>query len=1049
MPPTWKKDDVLPYGLYDALLDEKLRQALARYPELKTVLGKLDSEEQPSRYSAFVGRVIEQALRQEMDPTARLELCNQLIKVISQAERRAHFGERILASAPKPLLLEITPPHYAQSGLPRPETSIVESSLFTGSPSEPQLIHELQAEMSSADAVDILVSFIKWSGLRLLMPAFEDLRIRDVPVRVITTSYMGASDSPAVEWIARLPNVKVKVSYDTERTRLHAKAYHFRRRSEFSTAYIGSANMSSAAMTSGLEWNLKVTAQDMPHILDKFTAEFETYWNSREFVRFDPDEPEAFREAISCARNKQLVKPTAFFDLQPFPFQERILDALVSERKLHNHWRNLIIAATGTGKTLIAAFDFKRFYAQQHRQARLLFIAHRREILEQALATFRNVLRSADFGELLVGPHQARRMEHLFCSVGMLINRRLWEQVEPDFYDYVVIDEVHHGTAASYRPIFDHYRPRILLGLTATPERMDGESVAHDFGNRCAAEIRLPEALEEKLLCPFHYFGVADPVSLDADRFWKYGKYDERELENVYTGAHALAMQRFRSIYDALLRYEPDLSTVRGIGFCVTVKHAQYMAEMFAGQGIRSAALTGETDDETRSNLLYALRDGDLTFIFTRDVLNEGLDIPDVNTVLFLRPTESLTVFLQQMGRGLRHAPGKDCLTVLDFVGQAHRRYRLDTKFKALLPKRRYTIDREVELHFPHLPAGCSIQLDRLARSYVLDNIRQNLRNLSVQVPERIQTFEIDAKLPLSFGNFIRYHDYEPELLLARESWSGWKAKARVGPFPSDPDLNRLKQGLVRAALTTGPREIALMRQVVGKLRQYDIAGALSQAGKSALCLHYRLWAKPGPQLGFATMEDSFRRLAGNSTILADLEEILEWAGAETRVGATIPGLPFPCSFELHSQYGSTDINAVLEGASLESPGQKGTGVLHFKSIKAYALLVTYQKTEHEFSPSTMYADYPISRDLLHWESQSTTRQDSETGQYLVHHQEHGYTILIFARDVKKRNGITVPFTFLGPARRVSYESERPIRIVWHLRYQMPAEMFEENRRGG
>ncbi len=774
------KDHPLPFGIYDTLIDEGTREALARYPELRSVLGKLDPEEQPSRCTAFLGKLIKHALRQEMDPNSRFALCNKLISVLSQTEKKTNFDKHSLLLTSKPRLLEITPPHLVQAGLRRPETPIVESSLFTGSPSEPQLVHELQAEMFSADSVDILVSFIKWSGLRLLIPAFDELRARDVPVRLITTSYMGASDSPAVEWLARSPNVTVKVSYDTDRTRLHAKAYHFRRKSGFSTAYIGSANMSSVAMTSGLEWNLKVTAQDMPHILDKFSAEFETYWNNREFVLFDPNEPDAFRNAISHARNRQERTSIAFFDLQPFPFQDRILDALDAERNIHHSWRNLVIAATGTGKTLIAAFDFKRFFEQQGRQARLLFIAHRREILEQALATFRNVLRIADFGELLVGPHHAQRLEHLFCSVTMLTTRCLWKQVGGKFYDYVVIDEAHHGTAASYRPIFESFSPEILLGLTATPERMDGQSVASDFGNRFAAEIRLPEALEEKLLCPFQYFGVADPVSLDADKFWSSGKYDIGELEKVYTGTHILAKQRLAAIYDALLRYEPDLSLVKGIGFCVTVKHAQYMARMFNDRGIPSGVLTGETDDQRRQSLLRDLKDGKLTFLFTRDVLNEGLDVPEVNTVLFLRPTESLTVFLQQLGRGLRHAPGKDCLTVLDFVGQAHRRYRIDLKLKSLLPKTRYAIDREVELEFPHLPAGCSVQLDRIARSYILKNIRENLRNLSVQVPERIQTFENEAKLPLNFGNFVRHMTTNP-----RCCW-----QKRLGP------VGRRKPGL-------------------------------------------------------------------------------------------------------------------------------------------------------------------------------------------------------------------------------------------------------------
>ena len=284
------------HGIYEALLDEYLRDVLAEHPELRTIFGKIDQEEQPARYALFVAKVLEQALREESDPEKRLELCNRILGQLAGGQGRGHLEKHRLVSERKPVLLEITPPNYGTSGIPRPHTPMSESSLFTGSPQEPQLAHELHEEMRSADEVDILVSFIKWSGLRLLMPAFEDLRDRHVPVRLITTSYMGASDAPAVEWLARMPNVEVRVSYDTERTRLHAKAYHFKRNTGFSTAYIGSANMSHAAITSGLEWNLKVTAQDMGHILEKFVVEFETYWNSREFLPFDPDNPTLFRD---------------------------------------------------------------------------------------------------------------------------------------------------------------------------------------------------------------------------------------------------------------------------------------------------------------------------------------------------------------------------------------------------------------------------------------------------------------------------------------------------------------------------------------------------------------------------------------------------------------------------------------------------------------------------------------------------------------------------------------------------------------------------------
>lgn len=781
----------------------------------------------------------------------------------------------------------------------------------------------------------------------------------------------------------------------------------------------------------------------------EFSVEFETYWNSREFVPFDPERPELFRAAIARGKNGNTNGPAVFFDLRPHPFQERILEALERERTAHDRLRNLVIAATGTGKTVVAAFDFKRFFEQRQNQARLLFVAHRQEILQQARTTFAHVLRDQNFGELQVGQYQATRLEHLFCSVGMLTSRRLWEQVGSGFYDYIVVDEAHHGTASSYRPLFDHFAPQILLGLTATPERMDGDNVAADFGNRFAAEIRLPEALEEKLLCPFHYFGVADPIAINGEQFWRNGKYDATALENVYVLDNIRASQRVDAIIAALHRYEPDLTALKGIGFCVTIKHAEFMAASFMSLGIPAAAFVSGVDGDRCRELLAGLKSGRLTFLFTVDKLSEGVDVPEVNTVLFLRPTESLTVFLQQLGRGLRHAPGKDCLTVLDFVGQAHRRYRVDTKLKALLPRHRFSIDKEVEQDFPHLPAGCSIQLDRLSRQYVLENIKENFGRLAVQVPDRLQTFSSETGKELTFGNFIRYHDYEPEVLLAKESWSGWKAKAQLGEIPADPDLIRLKKTLVRAAFINGLQEVALIRRVLDKVANGYIDEALALAGDFVMSVYYRLWGDKGSNLGFATLEEAFRQLANNPSILADLEEILAWSHDTSEVSGQRPELPFSCPLELHAQYGIKDIQAALKKATLDTAGQTGVGVVHFSEVKAYALLITFQKTDKEFSPSTMYADYPISRELLHWESQANTAQHHSDGQNLIHHEERGYTVLVFARDQKKRNGVTAPFAYLGPVSQVSYESERPIKMVWRLKHPMPVEMFEDNRRGG
>ena len=735
--------------------------------------------------------------------------------------------------------------------------------------------------------------------------------------------------------------------------------------------------------------------------------------------------------------------------MRPHPFQERILEALDRDRLVHGRKRNLVVAATGTGKTVVAAFDFRRFHERKNRQARLLFVAHRVEILEQALATFRNVLRDHTFGEILGGGYEPSRLDHLFCSVGMLSSRRLWDRLKSDFYDFIVVDEVHHGPAGSYRPLFEHFSPEVLLGLTATPERMDGESVASDFGNRFSAEIRLPEALEEKLLCPFQYFGVADPVALSEDRFWKNGRFDVSALENVYTGDDVLAKNRLEVILSSLDRYLPDRSSLKGIGFCASQKHARYMAEQFNRRGILSNVILSDVNNPECRNRLDDLSSGKLTFLFTVDKLSEGIDLPSVNAVLFLRPTESLTVFLQQLGRGLRHAPEKDCLTVLDFVGQVHRRYRIDTKLKALLPHHRYSIEREVLEDFPHLPPGCSIRLDRIARKQVLENIRENLKNLSVVIPERLETFESETGRPLTFGNFVTYHDIEPDILLSSRSWSEWKSRARLALVPKDPDLTLLRESLIHASFMNDPEEIQVMKKTITCLQQKDIQQALSISGNWGAPIHRRLWRKKGSLLKMASLEDSFGRLCRNPSILFDLQEILDWALENSDASPSVPELPFRTSLRLHGRYGNEDLQGVLGHFSIETPGLRGVGVIPFKQIKTYALLVTFGKTEKDFSPTTMYADYPISQSLLHWESQSDTKALSEKGQNLIEHKKRGYTILVFARDVKKRNQHTVPFTYLGPVECESHEGERPIRMIWRLRYPMPADMFENNRRGG
>lgn len=305
----------LPQGIYERLLDEELKAILDSHPELKPVLRGIDDESSPHAYSQFIGNLVNQALR-IAKKDERIPILNRLIELLSATDGLDFLARRKLLSEEKNLLTEI---RGQSPGSTRPETPLSTSSLFTGLGLDPPLEHELRAEMQTADSLDILVSFIKWSGLRLLMPAFEELTERNVPVRIISTSYMGASDPHALEWLARQPNIKVRVSYDTGGTRLHAKAYHCIRKSGYSTAYIGSANMSHSAMTDGLEWTVKVTAQDMPQILARFVAEFSTYWENPDFEPFEEAQFGRFKEAINKYRNRTSDVPQFFADITPPP----------------------------------------------------------------------------------------------------------------------------------------------------------------------------------------------------------------------------------------------------------------------------------------------------------------------------------------------------------------------------------------------------------------------------------------------------------------------------------------------------------------------------------------------------------------------------------------------------------------------------------------------------------------------------------------------------------------------------------------------------------
>lgn len=751
-------------GIYEEIVNKKILNEI-KNENLLIGKEKLDAEDAKNILTQYISNITKDALRYVRDDckeseeylNKQIEICNRIIELLKNNLQDEEFENLKISSNAEVLTYvysKINNINFNNEVI-RPETSISRTSLFTGSKKEPNLNEEMKKEIFSSDEICMLVSFIRWSGLRTILDELKIFTDSGRKLKMITTSYMGATQVKAIEELSKLKNTEIKISYDTERTRLHAKAYLFKRDTGFTTAYVGSSNMSNAAMTSGLEWNVKLSEKESFDIINKINATFETYWNDAIFETYENTEENKIKLYNALKKNKTNENDMSFeFDIKPYSYQKEILENLQAERKIFNRNKNLVVAATGVGKTVISAFDYKSFRDENPR-ARLLFVAHREEILKKSRDTFRYICKDLNFGELLVGNNKPDSIENLFVSIQSLNSSKLLERTTYDFYDYIVIDEVHRGAAKSYQKLLNYYKPKVLLGLTATPERMDGADITKYFDKRIAYEMRLPEAIDNKLLCPFQYFGVSDSVDLSNLR-WTRGGYEISELENVYVMSSELAKRRADNIIHNTIKYVDDINDVKGLGFCVSVKHAEFMAEEFNKAGIPSIALTGGTNKDLRNNASSRLVKGEIKFIFTVDLFNEGVDIPQINTVLFLRPTESLTVFLQQLGRGLRICEGKDCLTVLDFIGQSNKNYNFADKFRTLIGKTKNSVETYVKDGFSILPKGCYIKLEKQAKEYILRNIK-GLKNSRDVLISKIKYFKNDTGKELNLKNFLEY----------------------------------------------------------------------------------------------------------------------------------------------------------------------------------------------------------------------------------------------------------------------------------------------------
>lgn len=1088
-----KSPALLPDGLYDQVVTDSLQQLIeASIGEHGFTVADLAAEDAPARMAevlaSTLARILEDLGEEDGEkPRRQLALVNDLLRYVRHrathsdvpgdtgAVHGAHAfdpreearfdadGVHGLLSSPPRLLQAV---HRNRVVPLRPEIGLAMPWLFTAGRGTPSLLSELQRELGACDRVDILVSFITQSGVRKLLDILQRITAVDAHgrpgtrLRILTTTYTGATEMQALDLLARLPGVEVRVSLDGRRTRLHAKAWIFHRDSGFGSAYVGSANLSAAAMMGGLEWTVKFTEQGQEELFARARANFETLWEDREFQRYDPENAvhrTALENALTREAGHGLPVRLTFFDLEPKSYQQDMLDQLHAERLQGRH-RNLLVAATGTGKTVVAAFDYRRLCAEQGGRPRLLFVAHREEILRQARRTYREVLRDHAFGCLLVGGAEPDSHDHLFATIDSVSSRGLVDRFGADYWNAVVIDECHRLAANRFDALANAIRPAVLLGLTATPERSDGKSILGYFQNRRdgspAVELRLWQALDLQLLCPFEYYACDDETDFSSVPWNAPG--ETAAIDRLVTGND----MRARMVIHEWQRLAGSLSQSRALVFCVSVGHARFMTGRLNAAGIPAECVVGDSSAEDRRAAPERLARGEINAIVTCDLYNEGVDLPFVNTLLLLRPTQSPVLFQQQIGRGLRLHPSKENCLILDFVGRYREDFRFDRLLSSLTGLHRAQLPIEAENDFPSLPSGCFIHLQRQARERILDSLRRLVQQNWQRLCTELQTYvTLQGRGSTRLVDFLKDQGVELESLYRSSGRSGWTClKRQAGLLPGEASQEEEYFGRRFADLlhVDDVERLAFLAQVTQSRAAHELKEAHpNQHGREAVAMsgsallkdagsarERRLLQMLAYQIDAGHQQKEtgaafLARLMESPMSFQELGELAEVLSSRNVLPArSIPGME-DLPLCLHASYGIREILTAVGWLTDTRRSPFQAGVLALPERRTELLFVTLDKREG-YHQRIAYHDYAISAERFHWQTQNSAGPDTKVGRRYLESPDNGWQFQLFVRQTRKD-----PYRACGPVALLQAEGNRPMSILWKLDVPLPARLFQ------
>lgn len=979
-----------------------------------------------------------------------------------------------------------------------------ESLLITNGPVR-SFYNELIENLNSCSQFKISVAFITYGGLQVLLETLKSLETRDIHGEILTTTYKEMTSPQVLERLSKFKNIHLKIYVPpTQNDGFHAKGYLFHKtslESEKWTVIIGSSNITGRALKTNVEWNVlqneNCGERQEPGVFTKSVLdEFETLWKSPWAKEYSDEFLISYRDYLAKVKRHQkqesklLFSYNSFTDenspsiIQPNEMQQEAIVKLDRLRKTGAK-KALAIAATGSGKTYMSVFD-----ALQVKPNHLLFIVHREDILKKAKESFDTICSATEenySSGFFTGSQKDKNCKYLFATRDTL--SRHYKEFDKNAFDYIVLDEAHHASSESYKNILAYFTPDFLLGLTATPERSDNGDIYSIFDNNVAVEIRLRDALSLDLVCPFHYFGLTDAEGIDYSKI----KAEPGTSEYIEEIANMLMVnRRVDYIIERMNFYGHDGEKTKSLGFCATVKHAKYMAEEFnkrlsKNNGQVAVALSGDDSVEVREKYAHLLEDDNspLQYIFSVDIFNEGIDIPSVNTVLLLRPTDSSIIFIQQLGRGLRKLDGKEFVTVLDFIGNYKKSFLMAIALNGKQDYDRDSLKLEVANDFADLPNGTYIHMDKITKEQILRQL-ENEKFMSLKYmkesyfsfkhvcsgkvpflvdylkhdgsidPSRFTVFSQNYKTYFEFAAYIEKESH-PEFSLMNEDES-FSQIMRLLSFYSP--AKRAEEWIIAETVFNSENYFASVDEIAEKAKKYlsfvnktpivhacqTLSGTYFDTSEKTR-YEKAIFNFDGTSVSFnKNTVDSLENSRFSAQKKLWVEDLIqynllryqnEFGSDDYSENGTLPFL------KLYQKYTMRDAALLCDYTKIHS-SFRGQGLI--TSAKPdYFLFVNLHK-DADIKDSINYADKFITPEHFQWQSPNSTTQNSEVGQNLIRNIERKIRLHLFVRKFEKVENITQPFIYLGQVSTFpgSAEGNKPITMKFALYSRVPDELFND-----